>query len=31
MSLLRYKMDGWIACDLKSISTVFKSYEDDGR
>ena len=23
--------DGWITCDLKSFSTVFQSYKDNGR
>ena len=24
-------MDGWIICDFRSFSTVFQSYQDDGR
>ena len=24
-------LDGWTTCDLKSFSTVFQSYQDDGR
>ena len=24
-------MDGWIICDFISFSTVFQSYQDDGR
>ena len=23
-------MDGWMACDLTSFSTVFQSYQEDG-
>ena len=26
-----HSMDGWMACDFKSFSTVFQSYQDDGR
>ena len=25
------KMDGWMICDFTSFSTVFKSYQNDGR
>ena len=25
------RMDGWMLCDFKSFSTVFQSYEDNGR
>ena len=28
---LRYALDGWITCDFTSFSTVFQSYQDDGR
>ena len=24
-------MDGWMTCNLKSFSTVYKSYQDDGQ
>ena len=24
-------MDGWMTCDFTSFSTVFQSYQDDGR
>ena len=24
-------MDGWMICDFTSFSTVFQSYQDDGR
>ena len=24
-------MDGWMTCDFKSFSTVFQSYQDDGK
>ena len=24
-------MDGWMTCDFTPFSTVFKSYQDDGR
>ena len=27
----RFKMDGWMTCDFMSFSTVFQSYQDDGR
>ena len=25
------KMDGWMTCDFTSFSTVFQSYQGDGR
>ena len=25
------KMDGWMTCDFTSFSTVFQSYQDDGK
>ena len=25
------RMDGWMTCDLKSLSTAFQLYQDDGR
>ena len=25
------RMDGWMNCDFTSFSTVFQSYQDDGR
>ena len=25
------KMDGWLTCDCTSYSTIFQSYQDDGR
>ena len=28
---LSLSMDGWMACDFTSFSTVFQSYQDDGR
>ena len=27
----RRKMDGWMTCEFTSFSTVFQSYQDDGR
>ena len=26
-----HSMDGWMTCDFTSFSTVFQSYQDDGR
>ena len=25
------QIDGWMACDFTSFSTVFQSYQDDGK
>ena len=27
----RWVVDGWMTCDFMSFSTVFQSYQDDGR
>ena len=31
MKLLDVSVDGWMTCDFTSFSTVFQSYQDDGR
>ena len=29
--MCEYSLDGWMTCDFTSFSTVFQSYQDDGR
>ena len=31
LSFLKVLMDGWMICDFTSFSTIFQSYQDDGR
>ena len=28
---MSYLIDGWMTCDFTSFSTIFQSYQDDGR